>query len=83
MRHIEFLDRAQTPAAMEIMGLEGLRGLYEAVAKDLDLDASKIVPSEDELKQKLQEKMQQQAQMMSAQAAAGQEQAKEVPNAQV
>ena len=81
MRHLEFLDRAQTPAALEIMGLEGLRGLYEAVAKDLDLDAAKIVPSEDELKQKLQEKMAQQAEMMAQQIAAGQGEAKEVPNA--
>jgi len=70
MRRQEFLDRTNNPTDMAIIGLEGRAELLRGVAKALDLDVDKIIPSdEQQLRQHLMD--QQQQQMQAAQQQPG------------
>ena len=57
MRQAEFLATTNNPTDMQIIGPEGRRVLLESAAKAADLPASRFVPTEDELRQKLMNEM--------------------------
>ena len=62
MRRQEFLDRTMNDIDMLIVGIEGRRKVYEAVAKGLKIPG--VVPSEEELMQRTQEHLMQQQEAM-------------------
>lgn len=69
-RQLEFLQITANPIDMSIIGPEGRAVVLETVAEGIGIPGSKIVPSEDELKQKQQAALQQQQQQSQDQAAA-------------
>jgi hypothetical protein len=62
-RQLEFLQITANPIDMSIIGPEGRAQVLEVVAEGIGMPGSKIVPSEDELKQRMAaQQAQQQAQ---------------------
>ena len=66
MRKLEFLQMTANPMDMQIMGIPGRAAVLEDVAEELGMKGKKVVPSSEEL----QEKMQAAAQAEQAAAAA-------------
>lgn len=66
MRKLEFLQMTANPMDMQIMGIPGRAAVLQDVAEELGMKGKKVVPSSEEL----QEKMQEQAAASQAQAAA-------------
>lgn len=60
MRQMEFLQMTANPIDMGIVGVEGRANVLRNVSAEIGLDHEKIVPAEDELRQRMQQ-MQQQA----------------------
>lgn len=78
----EFLVATANPIDMQIIGLPGRAHVLREVAKNLELDTDKIVPSDEELKQKeiLAQAMAKQQALLQAQAiATGQGEAGSAP----
>jgi hypothetical protein len=65
MRKLEFLQMTANPMDMQIMGIPGRAAVLEDVAEELGMKGKKVVPSSEEL----QEKMQEQAKAAQAEAA--------------
>ena len=64
-RRNEFLTVAlNSPAAQQVVGMEGIAELLRQAASTLDMNVDKIVPSPEVMKQRQQEMVQQQQQMM-------------------
>ncbi len=57
IRRMEFLDRTNNPADMQIMGLEGRAEVLRESAKSLDYDVTKVVPTEKDLMRRMLEQM--------------------------
>ena len=57
LRRQEFLNMTNNPTDLEIIGIERRANLLREIAKGLDLPEEKIVPSEDELRQRVQQSM--------------------------
>ena len=66
IRRNEFLQATANPVDLQIIGIEGRAYLLREVARSLQMDTDKIVPSTDQLKFK-QEQTAQMAQLMQAQ----------------
>lgn len=69
-RQMELLQATNNPTDLAIMGPLGRRALLYSVSKEVGLPGEEIIPTEDEMKDRLQK----QAQAAQAQAAAAQEQ---------
>lgn len=68
-RRNEFLTVAlNSPAAQQVVGMEGIAELLRQAASTLDMNVDKIVPSPEIMKQRQQEQVMQQQQMMLAQS---------------
>jgi hypothetical protein len=79
-RQLEFLQITANPVDMAIIGPEGRATVLSAVADSIGMPGAKIVPSEDEIKQKQQAAMQMQAQQQAQQGnAAAQAQGNQAP----
>lgn len=61
-RRNEFLQITSNPIDLQIMGIEGRAELLRPMAEDLGVDASKVIPKGDVLRQKLQQQSQPQEQ---------------------
>ena len=59
LRRQEFLTMTNNPTDLEIIGIERRANLLREIAKGLDLPEDKIVPSEDELRQRVQNSLKQ------------------------
>jgi hypothetical protein len=68
-RRNEFLAATANPIDAQILGMEGRAYLLHELAKGLQMDANKIVPSPEKLKLQQQQLMQQQEEQAAAQAA--------------
>jgi hypothetical protein len=77
-RQLEFLQITANPMDMQIIGMEGRAAVLETVAEGIGIPGAKIVPSEDELKQK-QQAAQMQAAAQNQQQAARQAQGNQAP----
>lgn len=66
MRRVEFLQATANPIDAEIVGPKGRAAILREVAKGLEMDVDKIIPSEAELD--LMQEFQRKMQMMQAQA---------------
>jgi len=62
MRRSEFLQMTNNPSDLQIMGIEGRAHVLREVAGELGLERDKIVPSEEVLRAKVQQTLNQQAQ---------------------
>lgn len=69
-RQLEFLQITANPVDMQIIGPEGRAQVLQVVAEGIGIPGAKIVPTEDELKQKEMMAQQQQMQQQQQQAAA-------------
>lgn len=57
MRRQEFLNMTNNPIDLQIVGLEGRANLLREVAKGLDISVEKIIPSEEDMKRRLDAQM--------------------------
>ena len=55
MRKLEFLQMTANPLDMQIMGIPGRAAVLEDVAEELGMKGKKVVPSSEELQEKMQE----------------------------
>lgn len=55
MRKLEFLQITGNPLDMQVIGLEGRAAVLRAIADDLGMPEAEIVPSEDELRARLEQ----------------------------
>lgn len=55
MRKLEFLQMTANPMDMQIMGIPGRAAVLEDVAEELGMKGKKVVPSSEELQEKMQE----------------------------
>jgi hypothetical protein len=55
MRKLEFLQMTANPMDMQIMGIPGRAAVLEDVAEELGMKGKKVVPSTEELQEKMQE----------------------------
>ena len=69
LRRQEFLNMTNNPTDLQIVGIEGRASLLREVAKGLDMPVEKVIPNEEELKQRVQQ--QQLAQQQPADAQQG------------
>jgi len=60
LRRQEFLQMTANPIDMEIIGMEGRATLLREVAKGLDIAVDKLVPSEQDLRQRTRQSLEQQ-----------------------
>jgi hypothetical protein len=68
-RQIEFLTATNNPVDLNIIGPEGRAALLRSISKDIGIEDAQVVPSEDDLKEKIQAAQQaQQAQQAAQQA---------------
>lgn len=65
MRRVEFLQATANPIDAQIVGPKGRAAILREVAKGLEMDTDKIIPSEDELE--IMQEFQRQLQMQQAQ----------------
>lgn len=79
MRQLEFLQLTANPIDMSIVGPEGRANVLRSVATNLGLEHERTVPSDDELRARMQ--AQQQAQQMQAQQAPGPGEERAAPEA--
>lgn len=69
MRRMEFIDRVQSsPAALQIVGIDGLSELYREAAKTLKMDPEKIVPRREDMIQTMVQQAVQETVVKLAQA---------------
>lgn len=78
-RQLEFLQITANPIDMSIIGPEGRAQVLETVAEGIGMPGSKIVPSEDELKQRMAAQAAQAAQQQQQQDGARQAQGNQAP----
>ncbi len=60
VRRQEFLDRTNNPTDLQIIGIEGRAHVLREVAKGLDIQTDKVIPDEEQLRQRMMQQMQQQ-----------------------
>lgn len=79
-RQLEFLQITANPIDTAILGPEGRAQVLSTVAEGIGMPGSKIVPSEDELKQRQAQAQQQQLQQQNQNNAARQAQGNQAPH---